>query len=304
MTLLVGYPPDGRGKGALHLAGMLARSGSDDLVVACVVPAPWAPGMARIDSEYQQYLDEAAEAALEDARSNAPSGVQATFVRHGAGSVPVGLLQLAEKHDARLLVLGSSSAGPFGHVSLGSVTDRLLHSSPLPLALAPRGFRGKVDAGVARVTVAYGGSSSVSLVVAAAAVAAAVGATLRLASFAVWSRPAYTSTLGTESEDQVLEEWQRTLRAAVGKALEQVQELDRRPSDIETVVGRGESWREAMEDVDWEEGDVLVVGSSALGPLAKVFLGSRAAKIVRHSPVPVVLVPRGAADELAEASVG
>ena len=40
---------------------------------------------------------------------------------------------------------------------------------------------------------------------------------------------------------------------------------------------------------------MLVVGSSSIGPVARVFLGSRADKIVRHSPVPVVLVPRGAA---------
>jgi len=31
-----------------------------------------------------------------------------------------------------------------------------------------------------------------------------------------------------------------------------------------------------------------------------VFLGSRATKIVRHSPVPVVVVPRDVAEELAE----
>jgi nucleotide-binding universal stress UspA family protein len=304
MTMVVGYPPDGRGKGALHLGGMLARSGGDDLVVACVVPAPWAPGMARIDSEYRKYLDDAADTALDEARSNAPADVPVTFVRHSARSVPVGLLELADERSARLLVLGSSSAGAFGHVSLGSVTDRLLHSSPTPLSLAPRGFRCKADAEVGRVTVAYGGSSSMNLVVAAAAVAAIVGATLRLASFAVWSRPPYTTTLGTESEDQVLEEWMETLRATVREALEQVKELDRQPPEIETVIGRGESWGEALEDVEWVDGDVLVIGSSALGPLAQVFLGSRATKVVRHSPVPVVVVPRGTAEELVEASVG
>jgi nucleotide-binding universal stress UspA family protein len=58
------------------------------------------------------------------------------------------------------------------------------------------------------------------------------------------------------------------------------------------VVGRGESWEEAIEDVEWEDGDVLVVGSSSIGPVARVFLGSRATKIVRHSPVPVIVVPR------------
>ena len=72
------------------------------------------------------------------------------------------------------------------------------------------------------------------------------------------------------------------------------------PPELEIVVGRGESWEEALDDVEWDDGDVLVVGSSSIGPVARVFLGSRATKIVRHSPVPVVVVPRGAAEELAE----
>ena len=41
---------------------------------------------------------------------------------------------------------------------------------------------------------------------------------------------------------------------------------------------------------------MLVVGSSDLGPVAQVFLGSRATKILRHSPVPVFVVPRGRAE--------
>jgi nucleotide-binding universal stress UspA family protein len=70
------------------------------------------------------------------------------------------------------------------------------------------------------------------------------------------------------------------------------------------VVGVGEDWGEAVEDVPWEDGDVLVVGSSSIGPIARVFLGSRATKIIRHSPVPVVVVPRGRAEELASNPAG
>ena len=55
-----------------------------------------------------------------------------------------------------------------------------------------------------------------------------------------------------------------------------------------------------MEDIEWQDGEVLVVGSSSVGPRARVFLGSRASKIARQSPVPVVVVPRGAAAEVAE----
>jgi nucleotide-binding universal stress UspA family protein len=46
---------------------------------------------------------------------------------------------------------------------------------------------------------------------------------------------------------------------------------------------------------------VIVVGSSDLGPIAQVFLGSRATKILRHSPVPVFVVPRGRSEEPANA---
>ena len=57
MTMIVGYAPDERGKAALHLASMFARSSGDDLVVASVVPAPWIPGMAKVDAEYREFLD-------------------------------------------------------------------------------------------------------------------------------------------------------------------------------------------------------------------------------------------------------
>ena len=55
-----------------------------------------------------------------------------------------------------------------------------------------------------------------------------------------------------------------------------------------------------LDAVEWESGDVLVIGSSQAGPLSRVFLGSNATTIVRHTPVPVLAIPREAAEELAE----
>src|SRR5258707_4096096 len=300
MTLIVAYAPDERGKTALHLASMLARSIGDELVVCSVIPAPWVPGMARIAAEYRKELDEIADQALESARKNLPGDVSARFERHSARSAPAGLLEVAKQYDAYMIVVGTSSAGVFGHISLGSVTNRLLHSSPVAIALAPRGFRSQPGAKVERVTAAYDGSASaVSMLLAAAGVAARVGASLRIASFAVWSRPAYTTRLGPDSEDLVLQEWITDLEKSAHAALEQVEELAKVPRQVETVVGHGESWEEAIDDVGWDDDDVLVVGSSAVGPIAQVFLGSRGAKILRSSPVPVVVVPHGQAEELA-----
>ena len=46
-----------------------------------------------------------------------------------------------------------------------------------------------------------------------------------------------------------------------------------------------------MDDLEWHREDLLVVGSSSASTLSQIFLGSSAAKIVRHSPVPVIVVP-------------
>jgi nucleotide-binding universal stress UspA family protein len=134
---------------------------------------------------------------------------------------------------------------------------------------------------IVRVTAAHGGSAD-ELVVAAAALAARIGVPLRVASFAVRPHPPYTSGVGTEAEAAIVKQWIEEIEAA----LEEVGDVG------ETVIGRGESWQDALADVEWRDGDLLVVGSSSTGPVARVFLGTRAAKIVRASPVPVVVLPR------------
>ena len=62
------------------------------------------------------------------------------FVVHQSTSIPTGLTDLAAKHEADLVVVGSSSSGLLGRVGLGSVTDRLVHTAAVPVAIAPRGY--------------------------------------------------------------------------------------------------------------------------------------------------------------------
>jgi nucleotide-binding universal stress UspA family protein len=299
MTMLVAYAPDGHGRAVLHLAAMLARSADDDLLVCAVVPTSWPPSPARVDAEYQEQVRHAAEDALAAARERLPDDVPVSSVVHHARSTPAGLLEVAEQHEASIIVTGSSSGGGPGSVTLGSVTTRLLHSSPIPVALAPRGFRVPPGARVTRVTAAFG-SDSDDLVVAAAGVAARVGATLRLGSFAVRSRAPYTVAVGREADDSAVREWVADIVAAQQDVLERVRGLPSVPEHCDAVVGRGETWEDALEDIEWTDGDVLAVGSSSIGPVARVFLGSRSSKIVQHAPVPVVAVPRGVIAELAE----
>jgi len=282
VTLVVGYPPDGRRRAVLHLGGMLARSRGEDLVLCTVIPAAWPPSPARVDAEYRAHLEGEAGAVLERAAERVGEGVETSTVVQHARSVPAGLLELASQREASVLVVGA----------VGSTANRLLHSAHLPLAVAPRGFRAAADARVARVTAAFGGSDD-DLVVQAGLVAAQVGATLRIASFAVLPRAPYTVAVGREADEAAVAEWVADIQSAQREALDRVHEQAAVPADCEAVVGRGEDWEEALDDIEWGPGDVLAVGSSSVGPVARVFVGSRSEKIVRHSPVPVVVVPRG-----------
>lgn len=299
MTMVVGFAPDGRGHAVLHLAAMLARSGGEELIVCAVVPPSWPPSPAKVDAEYREYLEGVARNALSRARGRLPADVPAHYEVEHARSAPAGLLDLAERVGASLIIVGSAADGGSGLVSVGSVSSRLLHSSHVPVVIAPHGFRTAPDARVARVTAAFGGSDD-DLVIAAAGVAARVGATLRIASFAVHPRPPYTAGVGRTGDDAMVSQWVQEIGDAGRAALRQVADLPAVPRDCEAVIGQGEEWAEALEDIEWLPGDVLVVGSSSVGPLARVFLGSRATKIVRNSPVPVAVVPRGRAAELAE----
>ena len=65
-------------------------------------------------------------------------------------------MELAADHDADLVVVGSSSSGLLGRVALGSVTDRLVHTAAVPVAIAPRGYP-RNSGPIHRLSVSYGG---------------------------------------------------------------------------------------------------------------------------------------------------
>lgn len=300
MTVLVGYPPSHQATDALHLGSMLARTAGVDLVVCAVAPAPWIPSMSQVDAEYQESIVELAERTLDQARDHVPTNIAARFLTVQARSGPSGLLQAAEHHGASIIVVGSSTAGMFGHITMSSVAARLLHSSPLPIAQATRGYRCDQDEVVTRITVAYGGSQQDDALVGAMRLEAArTGGALRLAAFAVQPPPPVTARF-TAAADDIVKEWSQHMHSAARKTIREQAGHLAVPTRMEAVVGSGSTWADALDSIGWDSGDVLVVGSGSAGPFSRVFLGSRAAKIIRSSPVPVVVVPRAAAGQFAD----
>ncbi|KQR51800.1 hypothetical protein ASF88_09300 [Leifsonia sp. Leaf336] len=294
MSIVVGVDPAHRSASALHLAAMFARSTGTDLLVAAIVPPAWPTTAGGADAEWRGYTRENADSALDHAAAVLGGSVSAEFLLHEAPSARRGLVELAEQREASLIVVGSAGDGQQGRIALGSASDTLLHASPVPVAIAPRGYRAEADTRVSRVTAAYRGTgASADLVFGAAGLAASVDADLRVASFAVVPRDSGTSGAGLDAEAAIADTWAADVEKHAASLVRQVAELEDAPEVSEVAVGRGETWESALADIGWEPGEVLVVGSSTLGPIARVFLGSHAAKILRHSPVPVVVVPHG-----------
>ena len=54
------------------------------------------------------------------------------------GHIARNILDAADEHDARILVLGSSGRTDMPHLPFGSVSHRLLHSATRPVLIVPR----------------------------------------------------------------------------------------------------------------------------------------------------------------------
>jgi nucleotide-binding universal stress UspA family protein len=291
VTTVIGLAPGERGGAAVHLGAMLARSTAEDVVVAAVVPRPWPPNPYREDAEYLAYQESAARQALIEAQSQLGEDLSVRGVLRQARSVSSGLLEVAREHEARVVALGSSAAGGLGVVSLGGVAQRILYSSEIPVTLAPKGFTVSPGARVTRITVAFGRSDGDSdLLRTAARTAQEIGATLRVACFAVRPMTASTGSIEASADELVVEEWVRALDTDIGRAL-RASDTGTVTTKADLVVGQGGSWGEALADVPWASGDVLAVGTSS-SPVSRIFLGSHASKIVRSASVPVFLMPR------------
>jgi nucleotide-binding universal stress UspA family protein len=292
MTVVVGYLAGKGGISALHLGAEAAKTLKTSLAVVTVVPKPWAtPSPARVDAEYAQYADRlAADSAAQANKCIAEIGtdLEVSYHKYAHRSAPGGLLAAVEELKADALVLGSAADGKLGQVVVGSTADRLLHSSPVPLAISPRGYRGSKSHGMTRITCAYPGTpESRHVVERVASLAAQLEVPMRVITFAVRGRTMYPPEVGLHAEDSILETWASHSREALAALKSDGIVAD----DVSLQVVTGNGWDQALDAAEWIDGELLALGTSPQSALARVFLGSKGTKIVRHSPVPVLVLP-------------
>lgn len=285
MRYVVGYGPKQRGIDGLNLATTLAASQPATLDVVGVLPGD-EPSfhMYSPDRAYQVEVEREGREWVEDALGRVPTEIAAEGHTRRAESIPEGLTAAAtdpERDPAAMIVVGTSRLVRTGRLRLGSIADMLLHSAPVPVALAPAGYERQER--ITRVTCAAGTREGAETVVEVAIREAADRRVpLRLMSLVA---------LGADTPGD-REAWGEAAARHVDSLARKAATALPEECPVETVVGDGESLKDAVEGLDFVPGEIVLLGSSRLAQPKRLFIGASANKILRALPVPVMVVPR------------
>lgn len=288
MRMTVGYLATPSGADGIALGSLLATTLGSDLDICLVLEETRrVPAKGGIEIDYDEIIAAKARQWLIEAVETVPDGIAAEPVLAKSESFAEGLLAVADDTGAEMIVVGAAGDGLIGRHSIGTVTGELLHCAPLPLALAPRGFRLNSAERVRSVTCAVGlRVGAEHLMTTAIAFAAQAQVPLRLLSLVSIDHlghgedPSAAAARGRDVEHArtILDEACTTLGTG---------------ADVEVLVAEGATIEDAAKRLQWEDGDILMVGSSRLAQPRTLFVGSTVTKLLRVVPVPVIVVPKG-----------
>ena len=293
MKLVVGYLATPGGADAMALGARLALTLGAQVEACIILPPDRALPTLTGTRDYEAKLGEQAEKWLAEALASVPENIAAYSHVTFHDSFADGLIRETARLEADAIVVGGSGGGLAGSYSLGSVVNELLHSAPVPVAVAPRGTReSKVDR-VREVTCAIGQRHGADLLLEKAVrFSEAAGTPLRLVSLVALD-PVFGALRG---DDEAVRE--RAL-AHARQVLETAKNSLPEGFPVTATAVDGPTVEEAVRKLEWHDGDLIMVGSSRLSAPKRLFLGSTAAKMLRVLDVPMMVVPRdqlGAAD--------
>jgi nucleotide-binding universal stress UspA family protein len=278
---VVAYEATSQGRDALELGIAMARATAAELRI-CVVLQRVTTAPAKIHAagaDFEAILADQAKEWLTAAIGWVPDDVTATTHLLWAESTSEGLIQAADDLDSDRLVVGAARGGILNRFTIGSVANALLHASPVPVALAPHGYR--APARLSRITCAIGTRPGwEALLDSMVAFTDDLAVDLRFVTLvevdATAERQAPAAAGSTDHLDAVLDYYERHSQSH---------------GTITTEVGEGKNVEEAVEALDWRPDELAFVGSSRLAAPHTIFLGITAHRMLHALPVPLVVVP-------------
>lgn len=270
---------------ALAFAARLAAPSGAALRLATAFPYGQPPNRGAVPA-YREILRGDARKTLDAAAAATDATVSGTEAI--ADPSPARALhRLCEKTDPALVVVGSTRRGALGRVAPGSTGERLLHGSPCPVAIVPRGYS---DAAAIRtVGIGYDGSDEAEAALAAASLLARhFGAALRVIEVYDATRAGAPALMTIPGYVPPFEDYAAQHRENLEKRVAAL------PAELgaEPVFVTGSPGAELAAQSELV--DLMVVGSRGYGPRAAVLLGGVTHALIRKAACPVIVLPRGA----------
>lgn len=284
MRYVVGYSANARGHDAVNLAISLARGRGAALELVLVVPEVQQFGAAHAPKAgFENLLNEQAQQWLDDALALVPDDIPVNAHILTADSEAQALIEASEELKAEMLIIGATSGGLFKRFTIGSVASALLHAATVPVALAPHGYNRREA--LTRISCGLGNRAGAGkLLEFAVAAASERKVPLRVVSLL---------TIDGGDSPKAAQDAREYAVKSVAAARDARVPRDQEPGEPEIVVAQGRSIEEAVDRLDWQDGEALLIGSSRLARHRSIFLGSTAGRILRALPVPMIVVPRG-----------
>lgn len=274
---VVAYEATQRGREAVALGCALARLTGAELRICLILPQPTTvpsrvPGYT---ADFETLLEQQGQEWLDQAQALVPTGIIASTHLLWSESTSEGLIEAATTFESDRIVVGAARSGLLQRFSIGSVANGLLHASPVPVALAPRGYRAPER--ITRITCAIGTRpGGEALLDSMVAISEGLDVDVRFVTLVEIDSPKAGQSESDKHLLTVLDYFRQRATA-------------RGAHSTEVAVGR--SIEDAVEDLDWRPDEIVFVGSSRLASPSRIFLGATANRMLRALPVPLIVVP-------------
>jgi len=122
---------------AIDTASMLAVALGSRLVVFSAVGAPEREALEGFATSEHMALDEAADAYLNRAIASVPAGVDTGVHHRIGGHAAEAILEFANDENVSMIVMASHGQSGIRRWTLGSTSEKVLRSSPVPVLVVP-----------------------------------------------------------------------------------------------------------------------------------------------------------------------
>jgi nucleotide-binding universal stress UspA family protein len=189
-----------------------------------------------------------------------------------------------------LIVMGTHGRSGVDHLFLGSVAEKTLRVSPIPVMIVPPRAPDAPAAGTPFESILCAvdfSQDSARALTYAASLAQHTGARLTIMHVVELMTVGYDPMVGGFD----IEGFQKAMVAGARKQLQECAgNVTPGPGTIETVLGQGKPYKEIMREAGQRGADLIVVGVHGRSALDRLVFGSTAEHLIRRATCPILTV--------------